>query len=129
MNVAVDNSSNNIVPSASDRFGAGASKYHRILINVVLTALARPWFESCSLSIDRRCTFRRHKHSSAKEGTMALAGVIVTFLGFLLAASSVGLSSSTGVRLVIVLVGIVISLAGIMGLINPAYQKNAVWNK
>jgi len=60
---------------------------------------------------------------------MALAGVIVTFLGFLLAASSVGLSSSTGVRLVIVLVGIVISLAGIMGLINPAYQKNAVWNK
>ena len=60
---------------------------------------------------------------------MALAGVIVTFLGFLLAASSVGLSSSTGVRLAVVLVGIVISLAGIMGLINPAYQKNAVWNK
>jgi hypothetical protein len=60
---------------------------------------------------------------------MALAGVIVTFLGFLLAASSVGLSSSTGARLAIVLVGIVISLAGIMGLINPAYQKNAVWNK
>ena len=28
-----------------------------------------------------------------------------------------------------VLVGIVVSLIGIMGVINPAYQKNAVWKK
>ena len=60
---------------------------------------------------------------------MALVGIVVTFVGFLVAAGSVGLSSSNTVRLVIVLAGIAISLGGIMGLINPAYQKNAVWKR
>ena len=60
---------------------------------------------------------------------MGFVGLIVTFVGFLLAASSVGIMSSTGGRLVLVLAGIVISLVGIMGVINPAYQKNAVWKK
>jgi cytochrome c biogenesis protein CcdA len=60
---------------------------------------------------------------------MGFVGLIITFVGFLLAASSVGIMSSTGGRLLLVLVGIVISLFGIMGVINPAYQKNAVWKK
>jgi hypothetical protein len=60
---------------------------------------------------------------------MALVGLVVTFAGFLLAASSVGITSSNGGRLGLVLVGIVMSLVGILGLINPAYQKTAVWKK
>ena len=60
---------------------------------------------------------------------MALVGLVVTFVGFLLAALSVGFTSSNGGRLGLVLVGIVLSLYGIIGLINPAYQKNAVWKK
>lgn len=60
---------------------------------------------------------------------MALVGLVVTFAGFLLAALSVGITSSNGGRLGLVLVGIVMSLFGIMGLINPAYQKNAAWKK
>ena len=60
---------------------------------------------------------------------MGFVGVIVTFAGFLLAAASVGISESTTVRLGLVVVGIIISLVGIMGVINPAYQKNAVWKK
>ena len=60
---------------------------------------------------------------------MALVGLVITFIGFLLAAGSVGISSNTTVRLVLVLVGIVISLAGIMGPINQTYQKNAVWKR
>ena len=60
---------------------------------------------------------------------MAFAGIIVTFVGFLLAAASVGLMAGTGGRLVLVLAGIAISLFGILGLINPAYQKNAVWKR
>jgi len=60
---------------------------------------------------------------------MALVGLAITFAGFLLAAGSVGISSSTTVRLVLVLVGIGMSLAGIMGSINQAYQRNAVWKK
>ena len=58
---------------------------------------------------------------------MALAGLVVTFVGFLISAASVGLMSGTGGRLVMVLIGIAVSLFGIMGIINPAYQKDAVW--
>jgi hypothetical protein len=60
---------------------------------------------------------------------MAIAGLVVTFVGFLLAAGSVGIATANGVRLVLVLVGIAISLGGILGLINPAYQRNAIWKK
>src|ERR1041385_980511 len=49
---------------------------------------------------------------------MAFAGVIVTLLGFLLAAGSVGIATANSVRLVIVLAGIALSLGGILGLIN-----------
>jgi len=60
---------------------------------------------------------------------MAFAGVVVSLLGFLIAAGSVGIMASNGGRLVVVLVGIAVSLFGIFGLINPAYQKNAVWKR
>ena len=60
---------------------------------------------------------------------MAIVGLAVTLLGFLVAASSVGLTAANGMRLVIVLVGIALSLGGIMGLINPAYQKSAIWKR
>ena len=60
---------------------------------------------------------------------MAVAGIVVTFLGFLVAVSSVGVTTATSVQLIMVLVGIALSLGGIIGLINPAYQKNAVWKR
>jgi len=60
---------------------------------------------------------------------MGLVGLLVTFAGFLLAAASVWITSSTTGRLALVLVGIALSLVGIMGLINTAYQKNAVWKQ
>ena len=60
---------------------------------------------------------------------MALVGLVVTVAGFVLAAVSVGITSSTTGRLGMVVVGIVLSLIGILGVINPAYQKNAVWRK
>ena len=60
---------------------------------------------------------------------MAVVGLLVTLGGFLLAALSVGITAATTVRLIIVLVGIAVSLGGIIGLINPAYQQNAVWRR
>jgi hypothetical protein len=60
---------------------------------------------------------------------MAGMGLVITFLGFVLSVASLGLSSSNSTRLVIVLLGIVVSLGGIIGVINPAYQKNALWKK
>ena len=60
---------------------------------------------------------------------MAVAGILVTLAGFLIAVLSVGMTTATSVRLIVVLVGIALSLGGIIGLVNPAYQKNAVWKK
>jgi len=60
---------------------------------------------------------------------MAFVGVVITLAGFLLAAGSVGVAAANSVRLVIVLAGIAVSLAGIFGILNPAYQKDAVWKR
>ena len=60
---------------------------------------------------------------------MAAVGLLIAFLGFVLSVASLGLSSSNSTRLVIVLLGIAISLGGIIGVLNPAYQKNALWKK
>ena len=60
---------------------------------------------------------------------MAFAGIVVTLVGFLVAVASVGIAGGTSARLLIVLIGIGVSLFGIMGLLNPAYQKNAVWKR
>ncbi len=60
---------------------------------------------------------------------MALVGLVVNIVGFLIAALSVGIMSGTSGRLVMVLVGLAISLFGIIGMINPAYQKDALWKR
>jgi len=60
---------------------------------------------------------------------MAFAGLIVTLLGFVIAVLSLGITQSVGARMGIVLVGIAVSLFGIIGLLNPAYLKNVIWRK
>jgi hypothetical protein len=60
---------------------------------------------------------------------MAIGGLVATFGGFLLAAASLGFASGNSARLAAVLLGIAISLAGILGPINKAYQKDAVWKR
>ena len=57
------------------------------------------------------------------------AGIAVTLIGFLLSVLSLGITSSLGVRLVVVLIGLAISLFGIIGLINRTYLKTAIWRK
>ena len=60
---------------------------------------------------------------------MVFVGLAITFIGFLVAMMSPGLASGTSARLVLVLLGIAISLVGIMGMLNPACQKNVVWKR
>ena len=60
---------------------------------------------------------------------MTFVGLAVTFLGFVIAFISLGVTNSTGVRMVMVLAGIVVSLVGIMGVITPAYQKTGSWKQ
>jgi hypothetical protein len=65
----------------------------------------------------------RGSRNCQEDADMTLAGLAVTFLGFVIAFVSLGATSSTGGRMSMVLVGIVVSLVGIMGVITPAYQK------
>lgn len=60
---------------------------------------------------------------------MTFVGLAVTFLGFVIAFVSLGLTDSTGGRMGLVLVGIVVSLVGIMGVITPAYQRTWIWKR
>jgi len=60
---------------------------------------------------------------------MVFAGLVVTLLGFVLSVSSLGLTDSVNARMGMVIAGIVISLVGIIGIINTAFLKNAIWKK
>jgi len=60
---------------------------------------------------------------------MAILGLLVTFLGFVIAFLSLGMTASVNGRLIMVLLGLAVSFGGIIGLINPAYLKNAIWRR
>ena len=60
---------------------------------------------------------------------MILVGILLTLLGFAISVLSLAVTSSVGGRLAMVLVGLAVSLFGIMGVLNKAYLKNAIWKK
>ncbi len=60
---------------------------------------------------------------------MAILGILVTFLGLVISLLSLSVMSSVSGRMVMVLAGLAVSLVGIIGLLNPAYMKNANWRK
>jgi hypothetical protein len=60
---------------------------------------------------------------------MAIAGLVVTLLGFIISLASLTLTSSVNGRMVLVLLGIAVSLVGIIGLLNRAYLSKAIWRK
>ena len=49
---------------------------------------------------------------------MIVAGIGVVLAGFAIAVSSLGMATGNGARLVITLVGIAVSLFGILGILN-----------
>ncbi|MGJ5815396.1 hypothetical protein [Paludibaculum fermentans] len=60
---------------------------------------------------------------------MVYVGLLITVAGFVLSLLSLSMASSTGARMGMVLAGIAISLVGIIGIINQAYVKNAIWKR
>ena len=60
---------------------------------------------------------------------MVYAGILITLLGFLISVFSLAIASNVGARLIIVLIGLAVSLFGIMGVINRAYLNNAIWRR
>jgi len=60
---------------------------------------------------------------------MVFLGLLITVLGFVITFLSLGMASSVNARLFITLAGIAVSLFGIIGVLNPAYLKNAIWRR
>jgi hypothetical protein len=60
---------------------------------------------------------------------MTALGLALALLGFVLSVFSLGMTSNVTVRMAMVIAGIVVSLVGIIGVINPSYMKNAIWRK
>ncbi len=60
---------------------------------------------------------------------MILAGIVITLLGFVISVLSLGITPSVGGRLALTLVGLAVSLTGIMGVLNRAFLKNALWRR
>jgi len=60
---------------------------------------------------------------------MTFAGVLITVLGWVIAVLSVAITSSVGGRMVVVLIGLAMSLIGIIGVLNRAFLKNAIWRR
>ena len=60
---------------------------------------------------------------------MILAGIVITFLGFLISLASLTVTASTGGRMVMVLIGIGVNLVGIIGVLAPGYARKAIWRK
>ena len=60
---------------------------------------------------------------------MVFLGIVVTLAGWLISVSSLTLAAGNTGRLVIVVAGILVSLVGILGVLNQAYLKNAIWKR
>jgi hypothetical protein len=58
-----------------------------------------------------------------------LVGIVVTVFGFVISLLSLGMTSTINARLLMVLVGLAVSLLGIIGVINRAYLKNPIWKR
>ena len=60
---------------------------------------------------------------------MKFLGLLLAVVGWLVPVLGLTLTASTGARLTLSIVGIAICLVGILGFLNGAYVKNAVWKQ
>ena len=58
---------------------------------------------------------------------MRLVGLLLAVVGWLIPVVGLTVTQSLGARFTLVLLGICISLFGILGVLNKAHQKNAIW--
>ena len=58
---------------------------------------------------------------------MKIVGVLVLLIGWLIPLVGITITQSTAARFVLVLLGIAVSLFGILGILNKAHLKEAIW--
>ena len=60
---------------------------------------------------------------------MRILGIAVILAGWLLAVGGLFITASNGGRALFAVVGIAVTISGILGVLNPFYQTRAVWKK
>ncbi|HUX10579.1 MAG TPA: hypothetical protein VMW51_08040 [Terriglobia bacterium] len=60
---------------------------------------------------------------------MKFVGLLLTVCGWLLPVASLTWTPSLTARFIFALIGIGMCLTGILGFLNPAYVKHAIWKK
>lgn len=58
---------------------------------------------------------------------MKLIGILLVIVGWLIPVIALAETQSNTVRLVLSLIGIAITLVGILGVLNKAHLKHAIW--
>ena len=58
---------------------------------------------------------------------MRLVGLLLAVVGWFIPVVGLTITQSLGARFVLVVLGIGISLFGILGMLNKAHLKNAIW--
>ena len=60
---------------------------------------------------------------------MRIVGILVALAGWLLPLVALSMTQSTGTRFGACVLGIIISLVGILGILNGVHQADAIWKK
>ena len=63
----------------------------------------------------------------SQPAAMKLIGVLVTVAGWLVVLFGLHLTAGVGGRMILTLVGLAISLVGVLGILPVACNKNAIW--
>jgi uncharacterized membrane protein YgaE (UPF0421/DUF939 family) len=58
---------------------------------------------------------------------MKLMGILLVIAGWVISLAAILITQSNGARLGLVSLGIGVSIFGILGVLNPAYLKHAIW--
>ena len=60
---------------------------------------------------------------------MKIMGLLATLLGWLIPVAGLAWTTSSAARLILCLVGLGMCLVGILGFLNGAYMKHALWKR
>ncbi len=60
---------------------------------------------------------------------MKAVGILLALAGWLLPIIGLSMTSSNGARMFICILGLAISLYGIIGILNKAHLKEAIWKQ
>jgi hypothetical protein len=60
---------------------------------------------------------------------MKIVGLLLAVVGWLLPIVALSWTSSTGARLLFCIIGLAITFTGIIGVLNKAHLKEAIWKR